>query len=251
MNQSKALVKLLKRQLKAAGKTYAQVSLELGLSEASVKRLFSQETISIQRIEAISAVAGLELADLFQLLAKEQQRITQLSHQQEKEIASDFLLLMVAISVINGFTFSQLTEHYALSSSICIKKLVQLDRLKLIELLPNNRIKLKVAPNFQWLANGPIQRFFQEKVEEDFFRTKFDKASEKLMVLNAILTPETNKELQKRMNRWGTEFNELMARDADVDMKKRKGTTMVIALREWQYSLFKEHFRQKNTTASN
>jgi len=65
------------------------------------------------------------------------------------------------------------------------------------------------------------------------------------MVLNAILTPETNTELQKRMNRWASEFNELMQRDADVEMSKRKGTTMVIALREWQYSLFKQHFRNQ------
>lgn len=243
MNQSKALIKLLKQQLKAVGKTYADVALQLDLSEASVKRLFSAETISIQRIESIAAIAGLDLTDLFQLLSKEHQKVTQLSREQEQEIASDFLLLMIALSVINGFTFDALISHYELSPSICIQKLAQLDRLKLIELLPNNRIKLKVSPNFQWLPNGPIQRFFQDKVEQDFFRTTFDKQSEKLLVLNAILTPETNKELQKRMNRWATEFNELMQRDADIEIQKRKGTTMVIALREWQYSLFKQHFR--------
>lgn len=243
MNQSKALIKILKQQLKASGKTYAMVASELDLSEASVKRLFSDETISIQRIEKIAAIAGIDLSDLFQLLSKDQQKITQLNRDQEKEIADDLILLMVAISVINGFSFEDLISHYELSPNTCISKLAHLDRLKVVELQPNNRIKLKVAPNFHWLPNGPIQRFFQNNVEKDFFRSSFDRQSEKLLVLNGILTPETNAELQKRMNRWVTEFNELMQRDADVEMSKRKGTTMVIALREWQYSLFKQHFR--------
>lgn len=246
MNQSKALITLLKQQLKASGKTYAMVAKELKLSEASVKRLFSDESISIQRIEKIASVAGLDLADLFQLLARDQQKITRLTRDQEQEIASDLILLMVAISVINGFGFDDLISHYDLSTSICINKLAHLDRLNLIELQPHNRIKLKVAPNFHWLPNGPIQRFFQENVEKDFFRSGFDRKSEKLMVLNAILTPEANAELQKRMNRWVSEFNELMLRDADVEMSKRKGTTMVVALREWQYSLFKQHYRSNH-----
>ena len=245
MNQSKALIKILKQQLKASGKTYAMVAEELGLSEASIKRLFSGETISIQRIEKIAAIAGLDLSDMFQLLSKNQQRITQLSREQEQEIAADLILLMIAISVINGFSFEDLVNHYNLSPTDCITKLAHLDRLKVIELQPNNRIKLKVAPNFHWLPNGPIQRFFQAHVEKDFFSSSFDRQSEKLLVLNGVLTPETNTELQKRMNRWAAEFNELMQRDADVDMSRRKGTTMVIALREWQYSLFKQHFRQK------
>ena len=63
------------------------------------------------------------------------------------------------------------------------------------------------------------------------------------MVLNAILTPETNQELQKRMIRWGKEFNELMQRDAEVPMSDRKGTTMVLALRQWQYSLLQNFSR--------
>jgi len=245
MNQSKALIKLLKQQLKASGKTYAMVAEELDLSEASVKRLFSNESMSIQRIEKIADIAGLDLSDIFQLLSKSHQKITQLNREQELEIASDLILLMIAISVINGFSFEDLIAHYELTPNICINKLAHLDRLNLIELQPNNRIKLKVAPNFHWLPNGPIQKFFQKNVEKDFFSSGFDRKSEKLMVLNAILTPETNTELQKRMNRWASEFNELMQRDADVEMSKRKGTTMVIALREWQYSLFKQHFRNQ------
>jgi len=243
MNQSDELLCLLKQQLKAVGKTYAQVAVALGLSEASVKRLFSEKTVSLHRLEKIAEVAGLDLADLFQLLGRSRQKITRLSKEQEQTIASDIELMLVAISVVNGFGYEELIRHYDIKESRLIRNLAQLDSLDIIELLPNNRIKLKLAPNFHWLPNGPIQRFFQSKVEKDFFQSSFDRESEKLLVLNGILTRENNAELQKRMNRWAREFNELMQRDADVSMEKRKGTTMVIALREWQYSLFQQHAR--------
>lgn len=245
MSQSDELVGLLKQQLKAVGKTYAQVAKEIDLSEASVKRLFSEKNISLKRLEKIAEVAGLGLADLFQLLGKSQQKITQLSKAQEQTIASDLELMLVALSVVNGFGYEDLIRHYDIKESLLIRKLAQLDSLDIIELYPNNRIKLKISPNFHWLPNGPIQRFFQAKVEKDFFRSSFDRDSEKLLVLNAILTRETNAELQKRMNRWVREFNELMQRDASVSMEKRKGTTMVLALREWQYSLFQQHARSE------
>lgn len=238
MKQSDCLVSILKRQLKVAGKTYLDVASALDLSEASVKRLFSERNISLQRLECIAELADLQLVDLFELLNREQQLTEQLTSQQEESLAEDVELMLIALSVINGYKFADLIKNYDISEALCIRKLAALDKLGILELLPNNRIKLRVSPNFSWQANGPIQRFFQKKVESDFFNSRFDRDAEKLVVLNAIFTRETNAELQKRMRRWAREFNELMQRDADVSMEKRKGTTMVIALREWQYSMF-------------
>jgi hypothetical protein len=72
----------------------------------------------------------------------------------------------------------------------------------IIELLPNNRIKLLVAPNFRWLPNGPIQRFFHEKVEQEFFKSRFAGENEKLLVLNGLLSRASNSELQKKCSVW-------------------------------------------------
>lgn len=243
MAQSAALVQTLKKQLKAHGKTYADVAAALDLSEASVKRLFSEQSFTLQRLEAISQLAGLELSELVQRMAKDQQRLTQLDREQEKEIAEDIELLIIAVSVINGFSYQDIVDHYQISEHLCIQKLAKLDRLKIIELLPNNRIKLLIAPNFNWLPNGPIQQFFQQKVEQDFFQSRFDKQNEKLIVLNGVMTPDTNLVLQKKMERLAEEFNNLMQDDAPQPMEQKYGNTMVLAIRQWQYSLFK-NFRK-------
>lgn len=239
MLQTSAMIQTLKRELKASGKTYADVAAVLELSEASVKRLFADEHFTLHRLEAVCDLIGLELTELAQKTAQAQQRPTQLSREQEAEVASDLPLLLVAVSVINGFSYDDLLSHYDMNEPELIRKLAQLDRLQLIELLPGNRIRLRVSPNFNWLPNGPIQRFFQEKVEQDFFSSRFDKQSEKLLVLNGVLSPAANAELQRKMQSLAHEFNLLMKSDARIPMDQRKGTTMVIALRQWQYSLFK------------
>ncbi|WP_370299116.1 helix-turn-helix domain-containing protein [Pontibacterium sp.] len=243
MLQTSALVDTLKQQLKASGKTYADIATDLDLSEASVKRLFSERNFTLQRLEIICDAIGISFFQLVEKMSHQQQSLTQLTLDQERDVANDVVLLLIAVSVINGFSFEDLVSQYKISETECIQKLAQLDRLKLIELLPGNRIRLLVSPNFNWLPNGPIQKFFQDKVEQDFFSSRFDKQNEKLLVLNAVLSPAANAELQRKMQTLAHDFNTIMKRDAQLPLSERKGTTMVLALRQWQYSLFK-HLRK-------
>ena len=53
-----AIVDALKRMLKGRGITYANVAAGLGLSEASVKRMFSRRDFTLQRLEDVCRVAG-------------------------------------------------------------------------------------------------------------------------------------------------------------------------------------------------
>ena len=240
MAQTGQLITVLKQELKSQGKTYQDVSVALALSEASVKRLFADKNFTLQRLETVCDLLNIELTELVMKLQSTQSQLTQLSREQEKEISSDLVLLLVTVCVISGMSFNDILQSYQISSQECIRKLAQLDRLKIIELLPSNRIKLLVSPNFHWLPNGPIQQFFQEKVEQDFFNSRFDKANEKLLVSNAILTDSSNAQIQKKMNNLVAEFNQLMREDAAAPADAKNGTTMVLAIRQWQYSLFKK-----------
>jgi len=244
MPQCTELIQTLKKQLRACGITYAQIAESLELSEASVKRLFSEESFTIQRLEAVCELAGLELSDLVVLAQKSRHQLETLSLDQEKEIAGDIALLLVTVSVINGFGFSDLLSYYELDEHQCIQKLAKLDRLGLLDLLPGNRIKLRISSNFRWQRNGPIQKFFQEKVEQDFFNSRFDRDNEKLLVLNGLFSPASNKILQEKMEQFSHEFSDLHKRDSALPMDKKYGATMVLALREWQYNLFADYIKK-------
>src|SRR5688572_25202412 len=53
MAHSGALVEVLKRELRTKGVTYAQVARKLGLSEASVKRMFSRRDFTLKRLDQV------------------------------------------------------------------------------------------------------------------------------------------------------------------------------------------------------
>ncbi len=241
MAQTRLLIKTLKKQLKAHGKTYADVAKLLDLSEASVKRLFAEENFTLQRLEMVCESMGLELSDLIQAMVSDRNSVTQLSWDQEEMIVSDLLLLMITVCVINGYAYEDLLAQYEIDPHDCIQKLAALDRLKIIDLLPGNRIKLRVSPDFSWIKKGPIQQLFQSKIEKDFFNSQFDKDTESLIVLNGLLSTRGNLEFQKRMRRLAREFSELCNEDKSLTIDQRHGTSLVIAMRQWQYSLFKAY----------
>ena len=244
MTQTSALIATLKRSLRAQGVTYAQVAEALELSEASVKRLFSEQQLSLSRLETICQLLGLEFIDLVQLMAQQQPKVSQLSVSQEREIAGDIERLLVTICVLNHWRLEDITQHYDIDKPKVIKHLIKLEQLELIELLPGNHIKLRVAGNFHWQTNGPIQQLFREKVEREFFSSHFDQDTEQLIVLNGMLTERLNLRFQKKMAELASEFNQLCEQDQSLPIDKKSGNTVVIALRQWQYSLFKSLHKQ-------
>lgn len=239
MSQSQALIGALKLQLKAHGKTYLDVAQHLNLSHASVKRLFSEQTISLNRLEAICDMIEISLTDLILLMNIASNKLDKLTLVQEQQIADDLLLLIVAVCVINGYTYHDLLNQYDIDEHECFQKLAKLDKLKIIDLLPGNRFKLKITNNFTWLPDGPIQRFFLKRVQEEFFNSRFNQVTEKLIVVNGLLSLASNAELQKKMQKISNEFVEYKQQDTSLTMDKKHGSTFVLALRQWNSSLFK------------
>ena len=58
------LISTLKRVLKARGVTYADLAEKIALSEASVKRLFSQGTFTLERLEEVCAALEIAVFEL-------------------------------------------------------------------------------------------------------------------------------------------------------------------------------------------
>ncbi len=239
MAQTRHLIHALKKGLKAHGLTYKDVADKIDMSEASIKRLFSEKNFTLKRLEQLCLCMDLELSDLLMLMKEDEPNISQLSKEQEKEIVNDLTLLLVTVCVLNRWTLEEILSRYKISETEGIQYLAKLDKLKIIDLLPKNKIKLLVAPNFSWIENGPIQNFFQSKIEKDFFNIKFNKENERLFVINGMLAHNSNAVFQKKMEKLIKEFNELNDSDANLSLDERTGTTVVMAIRQWQYGLFK------------
>jgi AcrR family transcriptional regulator len=235
MAQVDALVDTLKAALKSHNLKYRDVAEALELSEASIKRLFSSRNFSLQQVQQVCLMMGMEISDLVQLMAERQARLQELSDEQEEEIVRDPGFLIITVCVLNRWTLEDMLRYYKFTEHECVQKLARLDRLKIIELLPKNRIKLLVAPNFSWRKNGPIQKFFLNTIEKELFNAQFDKPDHRMVVLNGMLSPQSNGELQKKIERLAREFDQLNNADAGLALPDRQGYTLVLALRNWQY----------------
>ncbi|MDD3484431.1 helix-turn-helix transcriptional regulator [Azovibrio restrictus] len=238
MSQTSALVGALKKILRSRGITYRELASQLGASEASVKRWFAAESFSLERLGEICALMDLGFADLVQEMEREQHQLSALSETQEAELVADEVLLLVAFVVIHGWTYGEILQRFRLEEPALLGCLTRLDRLGLIELMPGNRIRLRVSPRFTWRPNGPIQRYFISHLLEEFLASPFCNADEKLMFLPGMLSRSSSEVVRKKLEKLAAEFAELNQEDRQLPYVQRHGYSLLIALRPWRADVF-------------
>lgn len=244
MAQTAKIVDTLKKTLKLHGLTYRDVAAGLGLSEATIKRIFAERSFTLGRLDRICRMMDMEIADLFNIMAAEKHSLSELTEVQEQELAADIKLLLVAFLVVNGWTADEILSAHDLSESELVRYLVRLDRLQLIELLPANRYKLLIAPNFAWRRNGPIQKFFTRHLQEEFFKSRFDRRGEFFVFFSGMLSRSSADALIKKMKALAREFNELNHQDKALPLGERFGSSMIVAIRPWRPRVF-DQIRRK------
>ncbi len=89
MGTTAYLVMLLKKELKAARMTYADLAQALGMAESSVKRMLAKGDMPLSRIDAICRALKLDFAELARRVADAQPLLAQLTEAQEKAVVAD------------------------------------------------------------------------------------------------------------------------------------------------------------------
>lgn len=246
MAQSAALVDALKRALKAKGVTYASAAKALGLSEPSVKRMFSSQDFTLRRLDRLCELADVDLPELARSLEQKEHLLARLSVQQERDIVGDRKLMLVALCAMNGWTAAQITAAYALSDVECTRLLVKLDRIGIIRLQPGNRIRLLLARAFTWLPDGPMQAYFKSQAQSDYFRSRFDRPDELMLFVTGRLSGRSTAAMIARLKRVAHEFGELHREDGRLGLAERRGLSMLLAIRPWELSAFQDLRRPGN-----
>jgi hypothetical protein len=243
MAQSAALVETLKRELRARGITYGMVAKHLGMSEASVKRIFSRKEFTLGRIDRICELARIEFSDLARLFTAQDAVISQLTLEQEAEFVENHKLMLVALCALSHWSFDDIVRAYDLSAPECIRLLARLDRLKFIELLPHNRFRLIVSRAFAWIPDGPIQRLFKANAQSDYFKSRFDREHELLLVTSGSVSKPAASALRARMRKLAADFAEMRSEDSGLPLAERVPITMLLSARPWEPEFLRRYRR--------
>ena len=159
----------LKQLLKQHKLTYRDVAEHLNLSEANVKRVFASHNFSLARLEQICQLVNIGLTDLFSLTEKQQSQLSQLNLEQEQQLVDDPKLLLVAVCIRDGWQFDEIIEQYEIDEFEAIRLMAKLDKLKIIQLLPNNHYKSLIAQDFRWQKKRAFRAFYGKRSNDQIY----------------------------------------------------------------------------------
>ena len=245
MTTSARIVATLKQQLKARGLTYRDVAARLDLSESAVKHMFSNGNFSLARLDELCEIVEADLGELVGMSAAQEKRLERLPEESEREIVSDIRLLLITYCLINFWTIDEVIERYEISRAEAFRYLRRLDRMKILEVLPGDRVRLLIANNFAWRRHGPMERFFTQNVQTDFFRYDFSADDAIRIAKNGMLSKKSHAQIREKMKSLGELFDDATWDERKLPARERHGTTMVLAMRHWIFEPFRELERFK------
>jgi len=237
MSRTHRLVEALKKCLRTRGMTYAALARELRLSEASVKRQFSQGRFTLARIDDILQVLDMDLVELARMARGSEHGPAELSVEQEAVLARDERLLSVFWLLLNGWRFAEIVEAFAITRTELTLVLAKLERARLIDWDAGERVRLRVAKDFVWRAGGPVKKAYGLRVTAEFLRSRFAGPLELLRFEARDLSPASAAVLRRRLERLLAEFGELAEVDSSLPPRRREGVGLLVACRPWEFSV--------------
>lgn len=238
-NHISMTVKQLLREQKIR---YVEVAEYLELSEASVKRIMAQNDISMDKLIKIAELLGMEVSELIRKAEDREYLPDQLTIDQEMGILKDLKTLLVATCVFNNLTFEEITETYTISDFDVMLALATMEKLDILVRLPFNKFKLKIAKNFKWIPDGPIENFFKARVENDFMHHgKSLEYSFSFGLLPTHKIPEFREDISKLMAKFTEDHQESKA----IPLADKGNFALLVSFKQWSPEFFNNMRRHK------
>jgi len=244
MIMTKSLLLALRSVFRQKGITYRDAARGLKLSEVSIKRLFSEQNCSLKRFEQLCEFAGTDFGELMAIVESQQQQLSELTLEQEQQLVSNTSLLLVAVCIINHWSFEEILSNYRFTTPELTGMFTRLDRLGIIELLPGNRYRLRISRRFKWQPRGPIQTFFVQSIQQAYLQENTDNTGNHFRFVWGMLARESVDELNRKIVRLIDEYLKIVEQDVRIPVGDKLTSSLLIMFREdWQPAPFKQLLR--------
>lgn len=238
MSQVEQFLESFKRTLKAKKIVYKDLAKILKLSESSIKRLLSDKTLSLERIEEICRACDVSFAEICENAQFDSSPPVQfLSHEQEKILAANPRLLHYFILLNDRITPQKIEKDFEISNIESKKFLFQLDKLGIIELYPKDRIKLKgPAEGYRFRKNGAVGKILFNQTKNDYLNYDFDKDYD-FIRFTLIHTPKkVLPRLKKKIEKMILEIQDELRFTDEGQTGEMIDLGMLTAFRPWRYN---------------
>jgi DNA-binding Xre family transcriptional regulator len=241
MNETQRILDTLKRCLRARGMSYKRLGQVLGLSESSIKRLFSEESFSIARLERVCRAIDMTIADLSRMAAGDPTQAAPteftLSLEQERILASHSSLLAFFYLLLNGHSVEAVSDRLVLSERATRNFLSTLAAAGLLE-RRGREIRLHARLPIKWRPEGPVRKLYERQVRAEFLQSEFTGDYETLSFHSAELSPNSVGILMRKLDKLAADFADLVALDVGLPSRDKMSVAMLLATRPWVFSMF-------------
>jgi transcriptional regulator with XRE-family HTH domain len=163
LTEYQAAVALLKKRLKLAGISYRDLARKIGLSESGLKKAFSARDGSFQRLVEICTLLGFTMVDLLAGETEPTLEITFTGPQEACLSQNPEAFALYWRLVYERRSIEEANRLGALSETRSFKLLRQLDRVKLLKLLPGGNVRVPPVQPVTWTGQGSyMKRIYQD-----------------------------------------------------------------------------------------
>ena len=121
-------------------------------------------------------------------------------------------------------------------------------RLAPIELLPGDRIRRRAKRDFDWIADGPIRRYFAQQGMAEFLAGPFDK-DESPDFAHGMLTLSAQAELEAELRRLRSKLSSLHEQSIPASLAEKHGIGLLLAMRHGEPVAFRRLRRAAPTSS--
>jgi transcriptional regulator with XRE-family HTH domain len=148
------LIATLRQRLKAQGHHYRDVAVRLGVSEGTVKRYLSGKAVTIDTLQQLAEIVGLDLLSLASLAQQDSTPLPELTKAQQAVLGKNPLLRLTYFLLFAGWSVAQIAREFELPLPRVEAALVRLQTLGVIRRISTHGIRMLARPNYQKRREG-------------------------------------------------------------------------------------------------
>lgn len=163
----------LKKVIKNRNLTYAQLAKIMKTSEVTVKRFFSEDKYSTRLFE-ICETLELSFFDLVETAKIARKKAFQLTEAQDRFFVKNIGHFAIFREIYRKRSIKEIQKRWKLTNPQMTKVLTPLERLKLIEVLPNNGIRVVPEGVMELEPHSSLEVLLRHELTAPFL-TQFQK----------------------------------------------------------------------------
>lgn len=163
---------IVRKQIKRDGITQEDLSLKMEVSLATMKRWLNGDGVTLQNLGRICDFLGLSLSEIASQIDENNIKSFNYTDKQEAFFAKNQACFAFFDYLLKGYTPQRTQSKFNLSVAKIRIFLSELEKIGLIEWLPNDKAKLLVKGEPVWKQGGPLAQKYKPQIWNDFIDGK-------------------------------------------------------------------------------